>query len=555
MHPFKKSSFEAARKIKPLEDHALHFSTKELVYIYGREQVTNFIKQIKSSTNLRQEVLEFRSVTQEISIIDSKIKNSNPEELPDLKNEKERLLSQYTTLNFKLKEEKEGLTFDELYNYNYINYLEFRKLEINAEYNKKTSKKDFYKDESREIITKITEIAGLCISDKKSIQKITELIKKNFKKIYNDVLLSSPKENSVDYITDVFYKAIEVLIEIAKLEYFDKIESDSFAQMFYEIIKIIIYPNYNGEIVIGLGGSVDYPNARLCSYVIPALELQKIFLKNEVNPPVLKVLNGYSMAVSLNNLDLNEAKKISILNGNILKDFINEFYSELNELVYYTFPTESDFINNKAYKDISTSLFKFYNENQNNKHFISLIKKAHRHNEHLSNIKFEDLTEEQKKDLAEKAINYLTCHLVDSGSGNVNAVDDGVNTKKLYLIEMGGKGEKDFNYFKKYIMQHDKFNTEPDKYYIPNNFTTNQKISLQLVYNFGGTPPVYYNLNSENTIFDLNEGQNFHSLEDHYNIDSLASARKDMEVFSKSGIDQDKYVEFLLNEKVKYVEN
>lgn len=154
----------------------------------------------------------------------------------------------------------------------------------------------------------------------------------------------------------------------------DKHESIDFDDMGAVIEEVCIHiaekKDFSDFVLsVGMGGSVDVPNIRMPSYVIPAIKsLEKFYALKEAGKingcPRLKIFKANNIASFVNGFDPKRVFEISELSFNLLRDFIERFYPQLKDFVIFT-EDEQITGSQKAYFDEQANLLKTIEPIQN----------------------------------------------------------------------------------------------------------------------------------------------------------------------------------------------
>lgn len=226
----------------------------------------------------------------------------------------------------------------------------------------------------RKLVSLFDDMEKLPTSNSESLQevnlsktltnKIIETLKKYGDKDYPKVLrdiIESIKIPNYD-----FYKMAEINQTTPKI--LESLFADRYTSADFEDIKVVLESicthivektDFKDFIFsIGMGGSVDIPNIRMPSCILPAIKnLDKVHVLSETGEingcPRVKVFKANHMAILVNGFDTDRVLKISELSFEFLRKFIERFYPHLQDFVVFTedkeiTQSEKDYFNGQA---------------------------------------------------------------------------------------------------------------------------------------------------------------------------------------------------------------
>lgn len=176
------------------------------------------------------------------------------------------------------------------------------------------------------------------------IGRFTEILKRYLdkdivKKTMDGVTIPNFDIYQMAEVNQVAPKVLEALFG-------DKYESIDFDDMEAVIEEICIHvagkKDFSDFVLsVGMGGSVDIPNIRMPSYILPAIKsLEKFYVLKEAEKingcPRLKVFKANNIASFVNGFDQRRVSKISELSFILLQDFIKKFYPQLKDFIIFT---------------------------------------------------------------------------------------------------------------------------------------------------------------------------------------------------------------------------
>lgn len=266
---------------------------------------------------------------------------------------------------------------------------------------------------------------------------------------------------------------------------------------------------------VGMGGSVEIPNIRMPSYILPAVRsLEKFYALMEAGKiqgcPRLKVFKANNIASYVNGFDLKRVSKVSELSFDLLEDFINKFYPKLKDFIIFT-----------EDEQISESQKKYFN-NQ-----VSLLKTSESIEDELQNVKKMGEKHGQLNESANNALFYAVAHPYYNKSiinSSIKPLKD--NYQPSVIIDYGGRPQERFNKISKELIK-----------LMKNNKTEDIIVPTVYVIIKPGKVPVYYTARDG----DLSLGQPVLSI-DYSKIDRATHADY-KEIFSY--INEQEFIDFI----------
>jgi hypothetical protein len=529
----------------PLPEVAIGMNSSSMVKIFGNKTIDSCFEQIKSVRGISDVIINYHILLEKISKL-----SSSPELKEENKDELERLANDLSEINSQIKSLKRigtenQMTDLEEYQEHFIDYLNLLRRSL------KTSLKE-----------KLPEIKSIDIN-KYLNPKLKDIIPKGinlnegyFKDVINKLvdsilLANGESSNLLEMIEAKILNAARLLNDIKESGLFKSLDNDTYLQFFYQIVNQSTFSDYTGEIVIGFGGSEDDINIRLCSYVLPAIKILQSYQNYDIIPPKVRLLNGSNSSSLLNQANNEIMANNANQSFDLIKRFIEEFYPEFATNFEYSIPSVEDFTENKLYAYVLKELVDYSTKNPEDKALKSLLRKSHKHNNKLKNKNFEELSEDEIEFLRYTSLRYVACHIVESGSGNIRTHKRSQQPRQ-YLIEIGGKGEDDFNCLKRMVLLSDLFKNANNKdFYRLNTLLGQNPKPIQLQAKVGGNPPVYYSagdneilvsdLHQKNINIKLITGED---IKVHYKK-NYPEAANDILAFEQIGINLDEYLTFL----------
>jgi hypothetical protein len=158
-----------------------------------------------------------------------------------------------------------------------------------------------------------------------------------------DILLAAPAGADTATLRAFAAAAVEKTITLVSQlavsdPWLEKPDPQTTAQLVHEHLNAIIYPGYRMELVVGLGGSADSPSIRLPAYISRALEHQERFMRLEIQPPILRIVNAHALSTEINGLDPRTARLNAIAAQELLEAYVFAYYPECAPFTEFTMP-------------------------------------------------------------------------------------------------------------------------------------------------------------------------------------------------------------------------
>lgn len=298
---------------------------------------------------------------------------------------------------------------------------------------------------------------------------------------------------------------------------YNSVDFSDMKEVIQEICVHIAEKKDFGDFVlsVGMGGSIETPNIRMPSYILPAIRsLEKFFELKEAGKihgcPQLKVFKANNIASYVNGFDSKRVSRVSELSFNLLRDFIERFYPQLKDFIVFT-------------EDKPISEFqKNYFNNQ-----VKLLKTSELIEEDLQNVTKMGEKHGQLEDGVNNALFYAVAHPYY----NQSIINSSIKPMKndylpSVIVDYGGRPQVRFNKISRELIK-----------LIKNNKMEDIIIPTVYVIIKPGKIPVYYTARDG----DLPLGQPILSID--YNKIDKATHADYKEIFSY--VNEQEFIDFI----------
>lgn len=367
-----------------------------------------------------------------------------------------------------------------------------------------------------------------------------------------DILLTTDPSMSPDelarYVSETIVKTTQLVARAALNPYTGAIKEAELLQLANDYLSAVIYPGYQIEFKVGLGGSEADPNCRLPAYLVAPLEHMRDFLKLGLRPPKLTVLNAWRISSRVNPINPDRAAQVAQRSTDILRRFVNEFYEELADYVSFE-EVDEEYITSNPITRLGQTILESFMQIEHPETDVALralqrlYTRGDKHGAQETNVD----TRRRNTNL------YAAGHVAVFGTAYPASMAKSIPDA---VIKWGGAGEDSFNAIQRFLA--DKIRQHRDYSHIailPNaGWPTDEagvrrpRTQTNIPMRAGGDPPPYYTIGTEEISAGPVRFQTMEALIAHYQKATEQSGRyprsvEDLEVLRKAL--GDRYIAFL----------
>lgn len=351
--------------------------------------------------------------------------------------------------------------------------------------------------------------AGLNGLHRSAIERYIKLLRDSMQRIFlaypEDLDMSKEAyqdslKQLLAYAHDMVVRLAHVLSDFHGNQFLHELSERGQASLFYEFLNVLLYPEYHLEFRVGLGGTEDDANVRLCIYPVFALQMIESFIRQGTgNVPRLRILNAYHLAVTNNGMDELTAHKNALVAESLFQAMIHRFYPECEPHVHYTMPHTDEVCDTDRFRTDLQLLQALVKDEVTIRQFaeekVGEGKTPKKYNLRVSRMKkaLRVLYERGEKHGGEKgrqnALDYIAVHPQSELFGNTLALVN-VKSQPDGVVKFGGAGEHSFDLLQEFLVAH--FDNDGQSF-LPNTSAPDEEARIICVtQRVGGDPPPYY---------------------------------------------------------------